>query len=107
MTDTDCGAVKDFINSRVNMAILKLKDKNPLYQNVCEKQEANWQSVDAILQRLGKDDRRAVIRYYEEEVHKFGFEFNETYLQGVKDCFSLLAFFGVLDGRCTKRTPTE
>ena len=92
MVDNECNAAKDFMNARVNMAIFKLKDKSQQYQNVCEKQEANWQSIDVILQKLGKDDRRAVIRYYEEEVHKFGFEFNESYLQGVKDCFSLLVF---------------
>jgi hypothetical protein len=107
MNDTECGAIKDFINARVNMAILKLKNSNARYREVYEKQEDNWQEVDTILQKLESDDRSAVLRHYEEEVHKFGFEFNETYLQGVKDCFGLLAFFGVLGGGCMKRTPTE
>ena len=102
MVDNECNAVNEFINARVNFAIHKLEDINPRYHEVCKNQETAWQSIDLILQKLEKDERRAVITYYEEEVHKFGFESNESYLQGIKDCFSVLSFFGVLGGRCSQ-----
>jgi len=105
MADNECQAIKDFIGSRVNFAIFKLEDNNPRYQEVRKNQQEKWQSVDVILRKLENDDRRAVLRYYEDEVHKFGFESEESYLQGIKDCFSMLAFFGVLGGRCSQGAP--
>ena len=105
MADNECKAIKDFIGSRVNFAIFKQRDDNPRYQEVLKNQEEKWQSIDVILRKLEKDDRRAVLRYYEDEVHKFSFESDASYLQGIKDCFGMLAFFGVLDGRCPQSAP--
>jgi len=96
MGEIECNALKELISSRVNFAILKMKDKHPRYQEVCKHQEEKWQSIDVILRQLEDDDRRAVLRYYEDEVHRFGFEFDGTYLQGIKDCINVLVFFGVL-----------
>ena len=96
MAENECQAIKDFIGSRVNFAIFKLDGNNPNYQEVLKSQEEKWQTVDVILRKLENDDRRAVLRYYEDEVHKFSFESDGAYLQGVRDCFSMLAFFGVL-----------
>ena len=107
MVDNECNAVNEFINVRVNFAIHKLEGINPRYHEVCKNQESAWQSIDVILQKLEKDERRTVIAYYEEEVHKFGFESNESYLQGIKDCFSVLSFFGVLGGRCSRGSSKE
>jgi len=107
MADNECKAIKEFIGSRVNFAIFKLGDDNPRYQEVCKNQEKNWQTVDVILRKLEDKDRRAVLRYYEDEVHKFSFESDGAYLQGVRDCFSMLAFFGVLGGRCPRGTSKE
>ena len=107
MVDSECNAVNEFIISRVNFAIHKLEDTNPRYDEVCKAQERNWQSIDVILHKLEKDERRAVLRHFEEEVHKFGFESNESYVQGLRDCFSILTFFGVLGGRCPQGSPKE
>ena len=104
MAENECQAIKDFIGARVNFAIFKLDDNNPRYREVCKNQEKNWQTIDVILRKLEDDDRRAVLRHFEEDVHKFGFESDGAYLQGVRDCFSMLAFFGVLgeSGRCVQ-----
>ena len=95
MENNECNAIKELISSRVNFAILKMKNHSR-YQEVCQRQEKEWQSIDVILRKLENDDRRAIIRYYEDEVHKFDFEFDETYLQGIRDCLNVLTFFGMI-----------
>jgi len=63
---------------------------------VRKQQEKSWEIADEILNRLPKEDRRTVIGYYEDEVHRFGFEFDAVYLQGIRDGIKALMFFGVL-----------
>lgn len=104
MAGDECSAINDFINSRINLAIHKMDGSDPRYQEVCKKQENSWKSIDTILQKLEKGERHAVLRYYEDEVHKLSLESNGVYLQGIKDCFSVLAFFDALGGPCPRRT---
>jgi hypothetical protein len=102
MTESERNALNDLIGSRATAAIFNMKDNCPRYQEICKKQEERWeQSVEPILRKLETEDRRAITRYYEEEVHRFSLEFDEVYLQGIRDCLNGLVFFGLLEGRCT------
>jgi len=99
MADNGCSAMKDFVNARVNFAILKLDEHNAKYKAVCKNQEKAWLETNPILQKLSDNDRRAVLKYYEDEVHKFSLEFNSVYIQGLQDCFRALNCLGVFGGK--------
>ena len=96
MTEDERQIFKTLAGTRAEAAILNLKDTDPQYCEVCQEQEHSWLVADEILKRLPKDDRRTVIRHYEGEVHRFSFELDAVYLQGVRDCIKALMFFGVL-----------
>ena len=95
MGESEQKAIKAFINSRQELAMLKLA-ANPKYQEVCRQLEVSGETADAILNMLEKDERVAVRYHYEETVHKSGYEHDEMYLQGFRDCLSAMVFFGVL-----------
>jgi len=97
MTEDEIKILKALANARIETAVLDLKDTNPRYSEVCHEQELSWQTADEILNRLSKDDRRTVIRHYEGEVHRFGFEIDAAYLQGMRDCIKALIFFGTFN----------
>jgi len=102
MTEDERNILKTLVNARTEAAILNLEDINPRYAEVCQQQERSWLTADEILKRLPDEDRRIVLRYYEDEVHKFSFETDAAYLQGVKDGVKVLMFFGVLGSGCKK-----
>ena len=99
LSKDECNALKMLINARVEFAVLSLKENNPQYADVSQKQEESWKVADEILNRLPREDRLTVTRYYEEEVHRHGFELDASYLQGVRDCVKALMFFGVVGTR--------
>jgi hypothetical protein len=97
MTEDERNILKTLVNARTEAAILNLEDINPRYAEVCQQQERSWLTADEILKRLPDEDRRIVLRYYEDEVHK-----DAAYLQGVKDSVKVLMFFEVLGNGCRK-----
>jgi len=99
LSKDECNALKMLINDRVEFAILSLKDNDLRYADASLKQEENWKVADEILNRLPREDRLTVTRYYEEEVHIHGFELDASYLQGVRDCVKALMFFGIIGAR--------
>jgi len=102
MTEDERDILKVITNARTELAILSLKDINPRYAEIYQQQEDGLPVVDEILKHLSDKDRRTVLRYYEDEVHKFTFETDAAYLQGVRDCVKALMFFGVFSSGCRK-----
>jgi hypothetical protein len=103
MAEHEHNALNGLIGSRAAAAIFKLKDSSPQYQEIIKKQAERWeQSVVPILRKLDPEDKRTITRYYDEEVHRFSLEFDEVYLQGIRDCLNGLVFFGLLGGRCSQ-----
>ncbi len=88
-------AVKDFISSREVLAVMGMAD-NQRYNEICRELKVMEQAANEVLNKLEKDDRITVRRYYEGETQKASHESDEIYLQGVKDCMSALMFFGAL-----------
>jgi len=99
LSKDDCNALKMLINARVEFVVLNLKANNPQYVDVLLKQEENWKVANEILNRLPREDRLTVTRYYEEEVHRHGFELDASYLEGVRDCVKALMFFGIVGAK--------
>ena len=103
MNENERNALNDFIGSRAAAAIFKLKESCARYQEIVKKQEERWeQMIGPILRKLEPEDKRTITRYYDEEVHRFTLEFDEVYLQGIRDCLNGLVFFGLLGGRCSQ-----
>jgi hypothetical protein len=51
---------------------------------------------------MAKEDRLTIRRFYEDEVAKMGFEMEEIYIQGLKDCVKLFSVLGVSEVFGTK-----
>ena len=96
LSENEWSAIKTLITERTNYAILNLKDTNPRYVDVYKRQEKRWETVVEILNKLSKEDRRTVTSYYDDEVHRFGFEFDAVYMQGIWDGIKALMFFGII-----------
>lgn len=96
MRGTEQRGYKDFIITRIDTALLRLRS-NPAYRERCSQQERSWERVDKLLHKLKERERIAISRHYEGETVKQSFELDETYLQGMRDCFQILSFLNVLD----------
>lgn len=81
---------KDFVITRVEAALLFLHN-NTAYRERCCQQERSENKVEKILRKLNKHDRTAIHRHYEGETIKESFELDQTYLQGMQDCFKILS----------------
>lgn len=96
MMGTGQSAYKDFVIARTELALLRLRN-NPAYIERCRQQEKGEEKVDKLLHRLNKRERIVIRRHYEGETIKQGFELDETYLQGMRDCIQILSFLNALD----------
>jgi len=95
MGEDEHKAIKAFINSRQELAMYKLA-ANPKYQEICKQLEVSGEAADTVMSTLDKDKRVIVHRHYDEAIYKSGYEHDEMYLQGFRDCLSAMVFFGVL-----------
>jgi len=84
-------ALNSLVGAREDIALTRIQE-NAEYSEVCKQQEQTEEMVEKIYQQLEKTDRIMICRHYEGEVHKTSFEINELYLQGLRDCFKLIAF---------------
>lgn len=96
MIEENKRAYKDFVIARIETALLRLRN-NPAYIHRCRKQEKSEKKIDKLLHKLKKHERTAIRRYYEGEMVKQNFELDETYLQGMRDCFQIFSFLNVFD----------
>jgi len=83
----------DFISSRVELALEQIS-RNPKYIELCGYQEEK--TIDSILEKLDKEDRIVIRRYYENDTAKRGYELDEAYRQGIKDGIQYLLCLDVL-----------
>ena len=100
MGDTERKVVQPFIDLRIDAAVSRLRG-NFRYLEICRKQEETENKIEELYQRFEKDERLFIRRYYEDETLKTGLEFNEIYIQGLKDGIGLLRFLGVFSQEVT------
>ena len=96
LSKNEWNAIKALISERTSFAILNLKETNPRYAEIYRHQEKSWETVIEVLNKLPKEDKLTVTRYYDDEVHRFSFEFDAVYLQGIWDGIKALMFFGII-----------
>lgn len=94
MTDTERKTIKSAIDTRLNIAYQHFKN-TPEYVERCQQQKESQKTVDAILDKLNKDDRLSVCRHYEGETARESLEIFKYYLQGLRDGIKLLMFLDV------------
>lgn len=91
MNETTRDALRSLIDAREDFALKQL-EKDPEYLSVCQEQEKTEKIVDELLMKLEKPDRITIRRHYEGELNKTDYEIKAAYIQGLRDCFSLLDF---------------
>lgn len=84
-------AVRTLIGAREEISFQRLNDDLD-YQEVCRQQEKSEEVVEELYQQFEKPDRLTIRRHYEGEVYKTSFQLKEAYIQGLRDCFSLVHF---------------
>lgn len=99
MSETERRALKTVAVEREEIAFKRLKNK-PQYMEICKRQNKTSEMVEALYDRLKKEERITIRCHFEGETEKEGMEFNEVYIQGMRDCFSLLSFLDVFN--CSK-----
>lgn len=88
-------ALETLLSDRQDAAYHRLLEKRE-YRELCREQKETQKAVEALYRQLDKDDRLTISRHYEGEDYKTGMLLDETYLQGLQDCFWLI---GLLSGR--------
>lgn len=83
------------LTSRIDLALDRTSE-NPEYLTVCKQQGKAKSEIDKLFERFSDDEKQTIQRYDEGETHKETFEIRETYLQGLRDGFKILAFMGDL-----------
>lgn len=96
MASAERKALQSLIDMRIEAAIRCLKG-NPRYTEICAKQEETETKVEELYQRFRKEERIFIRRHYEGETIKGSLEFDEIYVQGLKDGIHLLKFLNVFN----------
>lgn len=71
--------LNEIITLKEDIALDRLNEKEQ-YLDLCEQQQINEEIATALLQKLEKDDRITVRRFYEGEVRKNGLQLDEVYM---------------------------
>lgn len=78
------------IASRIDTAVGRAGE-DPEYRTVCKRQDAAKNERDRLFERFSAEEKAVLRNYEEDETHKGTLEIRETYLQGLRDCFTLLS----------------
>ena len=93
MTNTTNEAIKSLITSREEIAFNQANEKIE-YIEICKQQEKAEKSINKLYERFNAEELSTIHKYYENENYKQSLELRTIYLQGLKDCFKLVAFLG-------------
>jgi hypothetical protein len=91
MTEPETKMFRQFILMRVELVFNRLKE-NQEYRELYERQRKTSADVDAILDKLSKDERLTIRRHYEGETNKESYLLSGMYLQGLHDSVKVLSF---------------
>ena len=94
MTETNLELFETFIESRLEIALNRLKTA-PHFEELHKKQEERAEIVNELLHKLEKEERIAIRRYYDTELSIKHEKTHAAYIQGLSDCIHMLAFLGV------------
>ncbi|WFR58806.1 hypothetical protein QA584_06925 [Anaerocolumna sp. AGMB13025] len=83
------------VDLRIEFAISRLKEK-PKYMELNEAQKATEAKLEKMLRDSYHKEQIPIDLYFENQSIKEGFEFDEIYYQGLKDCFYLMKLLGVI-----------
>ena len=82
--------------ARQEIALKRLMGNIP-YQDICHRQLETERTVEEFYNdRFTKEERITIRRYFECGIEKSHNETDEVYLQGFRDCFKFVIFFGLL-----------
>ena len=96
MTDNERKSIRSIMFERQELAFERIKNK-PSYLEVCQRQRQAEEIVEKMYhERFTQEERIIIRRHYEGEVEKIGMEENEVYFQGLRDCFQLIVYLGLL-----------
>ena len=84
-------AVRTLMGAREETAFRHLEYDTD-YQEICKQQKKSEEIVEELYQQFEKPDRLTIRRHYEGEIYKTSFQIKEAYIQGLRDCFSLVHF---------------
>lgn len=96
MTETEQKMLRELLADRQAVALNRLKDETR-YIEVCEAHDKQGEAAEALLQRLEKEERLIIRRYYEDEQYQIHLELEAVYLQGLRDSMKILAFMGAFN----------
>ena len=96
MTDSERKILIGLMDSRLDIALKRLNE-NTAYLEQCHLQEKSGEVVEELLHKLEKEEQITIRRHYEGETVKAGFEWNEAYIQGLRDSVKILAFLGAFN----------
>ena len=81
-------ALRTLVDLRIEVAMGRLKE-NPHYLEICVNQAATEVKIREVFQDAEN--------YFENQSIRDGLEFNEIYIQGLKDGIHFLKFLGVVN----------
>ena len=85
------------MTSRIDKALDRVSE-NSEYLTVCKKQGKAKPEIDKLFERFSQEEKAFIESYNEGETHKETFEIREAYLQGMRDCFTILSILSDLQG---------
>lgn len=83
-----------FLTSRIEISLERVS-RDPQYREICQQQVKEEKTVGILLQKLEKEERIIIRRYYERIIEKGNYELEEAYIQGMRDCMEFLKKLGV------------
>jgi hypothetical protein len=96
MPELEMREIKSLMAARQEIALTRLMG-NIDYQDICHRQSETAKAVEEFYNdRFTTEERITIRRHYEGGIEKSHYETDEVYLQGFRDCFKLVIFFGLL-----------
>ena len=95
MTKEELKAYRSYIFERQEVAFDSLA-KDAHYQQIQQRQSDNETKVRTLLDGLSEENRRFILRHYEDDDDLTDLESEACYIQGFRDCAQLFAALGLL-----------
>ncbi|MCL1823041.1 MAG: hypothetical protein FWG44_02445 [Oscillospiraceae bacterium] len=88
-------SMKTLIGERQEIAFIRV-NKDPIYKEICLKQKEDNKKIEEILKkRLDKQEYDFFTLYQEKENLRLAFQYDEVYIQGLRDALGLSMLFGI------------
>ena len=95
MTKEELQAYRSYIFERQKVAFDSLA-KDAHYQQIQQRQSDNETTVRTLLHGLGDENRRFILKHFEDDDDLSDLESEACYIQGFRDCAQLFVVLGLL-----------